>query len=287
MSSHPNGEPEWATVAAVYRYYDPPFLPTQEDLRYMESAFSRVAERFTKTGEPSWRGLILGVTPSLANLAWPVGTRVEAYDNSAAMVGRVWPGDGATPWGWREAVVDSWETLSDRPDAFHFACGDGSFNSFNSTAPPGVLFEILGATLKTGGICALRVYLRSPENPSPEQVIEEFISGRWTNPSIFRFLMCGALQHSFDEGMVVGDFYDYCERRLRRDPRFREAADRHADKWGVVTAARDSRVRLYFPDLDLIRRLAEPHLRIEDVHYSAHETGFLSPVVVFTKESAD
>jgi len=110
-------------------------------------------------------GLLLGVTPQLADLA----EDTVALDWSEAMVARVWPGD--TPR--RRAVQADWRTMPIVEPQFTAIIGDGSFNCLEYPSGYRAVFAELERVLKPGGRFAVRFFV----TPSPCETFQEIRDG--------------------------------------------------------------------------------------------------------------
>lgn len=278
--------PDWVGVAQAYGQLDPPLVPSPADLAAMTGVLNRARIASPESANSGWPALLLGVTPALANLAWPAETRLEAWDQSPTMVERAWIGDRQASGGRgsRTAMVKPWEDLPrDRPSGFACAVGDGSFNSFNSGRPFTAFFALLAACLRPGARAAIRIYLRPDPAVPIDRRVDEFIDGKWANPSEFKLLCYAALQTDVREGMRVAAFWDFCERELARNDRFRELATRHGAKWGVIESSRGSPVRMVFPTMSELEGMLPAGLKLERVHTADHATARWCPVLEFRR----
>src|ERR1700676_5795204 len=144
--------PYWRSLAGAYPILDSPLRPSPEDLKIIASAAE--TWRASNAGTPV-RALLLGVTPSIATMNWPDGSRMFALDSSAAMVGSVWPGD--VP-GVRSAACGDWRAIPAPTSSFNLVVGDGSLNCLPFPNVLEAVLEELSRTMTQCGILVLRGY---------------------------------------------------------------------------------------------------------------------------------
>ncbi|HVN77288.1 MAG TPA: methyltransferase domain-containing protein [Thermoanaerobaculaceae bacterium] len=163
-------EATWEHLASVWDTRRPPARPSPQDTALLERM---VAEALA--GRTAPRALMLGVTPEIATMHWPAGTRLLAIDASAAMIRKVWPAAAAPG-----AVVirAEWAAMPIRDGAFDIVVGDASlgFQPY-----PDVFLGVVGETrrvLRDGGFLATRVYTR-PETSEPiDAIFADLHAGR-------------------------------------------------------------------------------------------------------------
>lgn len=78
---------QWAAVAKQWGQVGQPLRPSPQDIAVVSEIVSSWANLH---GTP--RAMILGVTPELYNMSWPVGSEIIAVDHTQAMIDVVWPG---------------------------------------------------------------------------------------------------------------------------------------------------------------------------------------------------
>ena len=78
----------WNEHARQWSLIGPPLRPAAEDIRLLEAA---VQDWRSCTAVAAPRALLCGVTPEIARMRWPAGTRLIAVDHSRPMIAGVWP----------------------------------------------------------------------------------------------------------------------------------------------------------------------------------------------------
>lgn len=190
----------WDERAAHFDDWGPPLRPPPEDL----ALYARfVAARFG--GRPAaLRTLLMGVTPELATLDWPVALDMTAVDQSEPMVRRVWPGD--VP-GRRRAIVDDWmQWQPARP--LDLVLSDGAPVFF---ARPARLFERVRAVLANDGAFVTRVFCAPAQREDVADVMADLERGRIENFHLFKWRIAMALQVDPQTGVEQRTVHDTIE----------------------------------------------------------------------------
>lgn len=198
--THAATERLWDERAAHFGDWGAPLRPPPEDL----ALYTRfVARRFAGRGA-ALSALLMGVTPELAELDWPVPLDLTAVDQSAPMVHRVWPGD--LP-GQRRAVVGDWmQWQPARP--LDLVLTDGAPVFF---AEPAVLFERAHSLLASEGAFIVRAFCAPRQRESVERVMADLHDGRIGNFHLFKWRIAMALQADAQEGIAQRSVHDTIE----------------------------------------------------------------------------
>lgn len=193
----PATERLWDERAAHFDDWGPPLRPPPEDL----ALYARfVARRFTGRRN-ALRALLMGVTPELARLDWPVPLDLTAVDQSAPMVRRVWPGD--VP-GRRRAVVGDWMRWQPA-QPLDLVLTDGAPVFF---ARPGALFEHVRSILAGDGAFVVRAFCAPPVREGLDDVLADLQAGRIGNFHLFKWRIAMALQAHAHEGVAQRTVHD-------------------------------------------------------------------------------
>ncbi len=190
----------WETISLRWQHRTPPSRPAPEDVAVLEPL---VAEGLAGSQTP--RALLLGVTPEIAAMRWPVGTRLLAIDASPGMIRNVWPAP-AVPHA--TAVLGDWTALPVRAAAFDAVVGDAALGIQEYPQPFfGVLREVRRA-LKDGGLLAARVFTRPERNETLEAIFADLHAGRIASLDFFRWRLAAALHGGRGEGTRQGRMWD-------------------------------------------------------------------------------
>src|SRR5690606_33061518 len=111
IAGQPAPDDVWACIARSYASFTSPMVPCEEDIR----AYERVAAHHAARIEGDWFNVVmLGVTPGIACMQWPMHTRLLAIDASPAVIHALWPGD--IP-GQRQSLCASWFEMPVAPQS--------------------------------------------------------------------------------------------------------------------------------------------------------------------------
>ena len=105
----------WNVIARYWNCLGPPLRPCFDDT----TAFSRL---LTLPDRLKTDALILGVTPELYRLEWPVGSRIRAADRSRQMIDAIWPGPAD------EAIEADWLDLPLEDNSLDCVLCDGGLH---------------------------------------------------------------------------------------------------------------------------------------------------------------
>src|ERR1700722_1935588 len=80
----------WGALARAWDYVGWPFRPSAHEVR----SFEAIVQGWQQL-HPQARvnALLLGVTPEIASMDWPEGTRLLGADSSPEVTKAIWPGD--------------------------------------------------------------------------------------------------------------------------------------------------------------------------------------------------
>jgi hypothetical protein len=187
----------WDERAAHFGDWGAPLRPPPEDLALYARFVSR---QFAGRGTPL-SALLMGVTPELADLDWPVPLDLTAVDQSAPMVRRVWPGDVS---GQRRAIVGDWMQWQP-PRPLDLVLTDGAPVFFAEPVP---LFERARSLLASEGAFIVRAFCAPRERESVERVMADLHHGRIVNFHLFKWRIAMALQANAHEGVAQCAVHD-------------------------------------------------------------------------------
>jgi len=190
----PGGRPEfpWDRIASQWCTRKPPARPSPQDAALMQRLVGEAL-----AGRDAPRALLLGVTPEIATMRWPSGTRLLAIDSSAAMIRQVWPARAVPD---AAVVHGDWASMPIRGAAFDIVVGDASLG-FQTYPEPffGVVGEVR-RVLRDGGFLATRVYTR-PETREPiDAIFDDLRAGRIGTTQFLWWRLYAALHGERTEG---------------------------------------------------------------------------------------
>lgn len=266
----------WDRHARQWRHVGPPLRPAPEDVALFERLVAEgVAERRGPARRGPLRAALLGVTPELARMRWPRGTRLTAFDRCPGMLAEVWPGAALAPDA--VAVRAAWEALPVADGALDVVAGDGCYTLLD--APRG--YRALGAevarALAPGGTFAMRFFVR-PERPEPvDGVFAALRAGAIGSFHAFKWRLAMALHGKLEEGVRVADVWDAWRAHEGDADALAARLGWPAAEVRTIDAYRDAPARYTFPTLAEARALLAEHFVEEACHAMGYELGERCP----------
>ncbi|HBH52332.1 MAG TPA: hypothetical protein DDY91_10605 [Planctomycetaceae bacterium] len=194
----------WRTISHRWSLVGSPLRPTRED----QEMFAR---SLRLPGGVPRHPLILGVTPELSALPWPIGSEVRAVDCSRDMIQAIWPGD-------MSAVVQAdWRTLPFSPGTFDTVLCDGGLHLLGYPEGHRQLVDSVAGVLGPLGKWAIRLFSLAADGELPETVWQLMEAGRLGSFHEFKLRLLMSLQESPALGVQVDRAYDEICGRCRGD----------------------------------------------------------------------
>jgi len=200
----------WGGVGQSYAAYGPPLIPSAADLAYMQSTAAAWATHHGR--EP--RALLLGVTPSIAQMSWPAGTNLFAADHTYPMIRAIWPGNvlasstqHPAP-STRQVTCANWSALPLPSASRDIAIGDGSFACVRHPAPVRAAAAEVRRVLRDDGILILRCYIQTTRERK-EDVVADLQRGNVPSFHWFKFRLLMAMQECTAGGTPIADVHRY------------------------------------------------------------------------------
>jgi hypothetical protein len=190
----------WDERAAHFDDWGTPLRPSASDLA-LYAAF--VGERFAGRRTPV-ESLLLGVTPELALMRWPVPLGLTAIDHSEPMVRRVWPGD--LP-GERRALVGDWMHYAPAAPP-ELVLTDGAPVFFSR---PETLFARVRELLSPQGMFIVRAFCAPPAREHLDAVLADAQAGRVDSFHLFKWRVAMAMQDDAQAGVAQHAVWARCK----------------------------------------------------------------------------
>jgi SAM-dependent methyltransferase len=265
----------WSAVARLWSLLGPPMRPSPEDVAIAASTVRAWQEEHA-AGPPT--ALILGVTPELASLPWPPGTRLSAIDASEAMVEALWPRESVPPGS--VARTGDWRALDLPGGSVDLVLGDGCFTALGSPAELRRVVVEARRVMRPGGRLVLRVFVR-PDVPEEVDAMGEALrAGRIGSVHAFKWRLCMAVQRPDARQVAVADVWQ-AFRRICPDPSELVARLGWApEAVATLDAYRDSAGTYSFPTLAEHRALLAPDFTERSCHVPGYELGDRCPTLV-------
>jgi SAM-dependent methyltransferase len=230
-----------------------------------------------KRGQPL-RALLLGVTPEIASMRWPAGTRLLAVDRSQGMIDHVWP---QKPFEGAEVVRGDWTDLPLDAGSCDVIVADACFSQVGFPAGYQKLASELERVLRRGGSFSMRAFVQ-PDPPEPlSALFDDLNAGRIGDFHVFKWRLNMALHENVDVGVRLGDIWDTFDARIGHPRALAEQRGWPLVAVETIDAYRDSDARYTYPSLADLRRVLEPFFEEEACVYLPYELGERCPTLRF------
>ncbi|HXQ42045.1 MAG TPA: class I SAM-dependent methyltransferase, partial [Candidatus Udaeobacter sp.] len=204
--SDERGSKHWDSIAQRWHLYSSPLRPGAEDV---ETFLRVIRSHAPEPGDAPRQGLILGVTPEIATMAWPGRTMVTGADRSQEMIEQVWPGDRP---GLRQALCVDWFELPKPARAYDLVLADGSFNTLGYPAELRRLLAALAGLAAERALLITRTFTRPTKRESLASLEEAARAGEAGGFNAFRFRLAMALQSTPEAGVSLDEIWRLWQR---------------------------------------------------------------------------
>jgi predicted dehydrogenase/SAM-dependent methyltransferase len=191
----------WQSVPKQWKYFGPPLRPGPEDIKIMQE---QVAAWVEQSSAGACNVLLCGVTPEIANMHWPAGTRLWALEKSMAMIREVWPASDSAG---KVVVQGEWTCLPFAADSFDIVIGDGCLTSLKYPQQQLHFLEAVHAVLRSNGVMIARHFVQPDLPERPEMVFNDLREQRIGSFHAFKWRLAMSLQENASEGVRVDDIW--------------------------------------------------------------------------------
>lgn len=191
----------WNKHAQQWQWIASPLRPAPADIQLLGAELRRW---YAAHPVPSPQAVLLGVTPEIALMDWPPGTRLVAIDHNAAMIRSVWPGAQAG----HAALCAEWSDPPLPPASQHIVVGDGCFCTLATRDEYGATVRAVRRILHGDGILLIRFFIRPDVAEPVGRVFDDLLNARIGNFHAFKWRLAMALHGSLDQGVKLADIWD-------------------------------------------------------------------------------
>lgn len=233
-----------------------PLRPAAEDLAAYLAAIRRACAGLGRVPDV----LLLGVTPALATLSWPPGTRLVAIDWSGPMIAHRWPSRGAPA----DAclVRGDWRLMPLAPHCVDLVVGDACYAALATFADCARLHEEVWRVLRPEGCFIERAILR-PEDPEPlDHLFAQLFAGEIESMGAFRWRLAMALHAAQGEAVRADRVYRVWRERVPDTDRVLACTGWDARTLGLIEGWKGLDVTLPFPSLREVRDMTRARFEI-------------------------
>lgn len=256
----------WDKQARQWSLLGPPLKPSQVDIH---KCSSWINEKILSHKNPI-TVLILGVTPELVNIAWPINTTILAIDNSLLMLNSVLPKD--TPNFKPLALAGNWLQIPLKNASVDMVIGDGCY-SLLAEKDYKIMTKEIWRVLKPSGIFIMRFFSRPEKTESFEAIQNDIISNKINTFHSFKFRLAMSLHNALQQGVCLKNIWDNWNIHFKKMIQ----GCMHQLQWtdeviGTIDIYKDTDVFYTFPTLQEIRRALcekfnEQDIFVPDYHF--------------------
>lgn len=257
----------WETRSTHWRV-STPISPRPEDIRYYEA---NAARHSGEADELELDALLLGVTPAIAAMRWPAGTRLVALDWSAGMLRNVFPRASVTVFA--RPLLGDWREMPLAEASVDFVAGDGCYSTFANLESAVLVNREVARVLRPGGSFCVRCHRRLDATPPMEQLFGRLLAGEFRDLDMFRWQLAMSLHGDSRDGVCLGDAWKAWHEHVPDTRRLQARLGWTDDAIANLESWKDSRSRYFFPTLAELRALASAELELEDVDVPEYEWG--------------
>lgn len=259
----------WQSVPKQWKHFGAPLRPCAEDIKVMEDQVVRWAAESSVNG---CNVLLCGVTPEIAGMEWPAGTRLWAVEKSQAMIDEVWPAKESTT---QQACIAEWTRLPFKPGSFDIIIGDGCLSSLAYPQKQLEFFRAMRNVIRCDGLLIMRFFIQRDEPERPESVFKDLAEGRIGNFHVFKWRLTMSLQTTASEGVRVNNVWQaWNDAGVITDWPHQEVE--------TIETYKGSDHRLTFTTMQEIREVHAPFFEERECIVPGYELGERCPILVYS-----
>jgi SAM-dependent methyltransferase len=267
----------WTAFARRWARLGSPVRPHEEDVSRFETIVAG-----SRDAAP--QALLLGATPEIAEMRWPVGSTLVAVDRSMAVINSLW-----TPRQRRvrtSAICGQWQRLPFRDDAFDLAIGDGCLTALGTAALQNEVSRELARVLRPGGRFIQRLFVAPDVRETVAVVFDDLLAGRIGAFDVFKWRLLMATPPRSEHAVCVGDAFRYWAAANVDRGGLADASGWAPERIDTIDDYRDNETLLSFPPMtEAIARLA-PFFEVTGEFTQTYELADRCPIVAMTRREA-
>jgi hypothetical protein len=269
MAAQPD---HWNQHARQWSLIGSPLRPVIEDIELLETEFGDWCVSNALTAP---RALLCGVTPEVAGMRWPAGTRLVAVDHSRSMISGVWPG-AETP---GIAVCGDWLRLPLADASRHLLVGDGCYSLLVGRAQYAAFAAELRRVAADHALLAMRYFVRPEVSETMAEVIDALRQRRIGNFHVFKWRLAMALHGTLEQGVRLSDVWETWHDAVPDPEKLANHLGWPAAVVNTINNYRNVETRYSFPTLAEVRA-STGAFEITAMHMPAYELGERCPTLI-------
>lgn len=265
----------WNEHARRWSHFGAPLRPLPEDVAVAEALAAGLA---AARAPAPLRAVLLGVTPELAGMRWPAGTRLRAVDRCEGMIAGVWPRDHV-PAGARADAGD-WSALPLPDGGADLVLGDGCYVLLPVPGGYDAVSAEVARVLAPHGRYLMRLFVRPEQQESPGTVLSDLAAGRIGSFHAFKWRLAMALHGDLAGGVRVGEVWQRWHDSGIDPLALQQRHGWSAGSIATIDGYRGVDTRYHFPTLAEARAHLSRWFRELECHQFDYELGERCPTLV-------
>lgn len=266
----------WNDIPAAWDLIGPPLRPSPADVAIIENSLPGLSS--CRSPASSFRTLLLGVTPEIATLHWPAGTRLTAVDRAAGMIAKVWPGNRED----RTALCGDWLNLPFKERSFDFVIGDGCLLLLDYPDAYRRLADGVRQVLAEQGSLMLRVFCRPRQAETVDAVFQALQARQIGSFDAFKWRFLMAVQgEDVLRGVGLAEAWEIWHEIVPDPGAFAAKYDWPLAKVSVMDAYRNDPSTYHFPSVDEACTAMGSALMLAEQMHGAYELADRCPHLLF------
>jgi hypothetical protein len=264
----------WKKHALQWSKVGPPLRPAPQDIAIMERC---ITKHFGCNKCLTPRAILLGVTPEIATMRWPSGTRLIALDRNWAMIENVWPGKRVTGLA---ATCGDWTAMPIMQNSCDVVVGDGCCTTLSYPEGYNRVSLEVSTILKRCGVLVMRFYVSPPNRETTASVFEDLWAGRIGSFHVFKWRLAMAVHRTADSGVRLRDVWDAWHADVPDPVDLALKLNWSLETISTIDPHRDMDVRYTFPTLEELQNVLRSHFSEEGCFFPDYELGERCPIMV-------
>lgn len=266
----------WDKHSRQWKWFSPPLRPSVQDIDFLQRFMT---EKSAAAGCNSLRALLLGVTPEIATMRWPLGTRLLAFDRNLRMIKNVWPGNPSVS---ATAVCADWIGMPVADKVFDVVVGDGCFCAMSCPEGYESLNREVRRVLKPNGLFVIRAFIKPDKSETAAAVFDDLNAGRIGNFHIFKWRLAMALHGNLTQGVRVIDVWNVWNEAVAEPAHLARQFGWPIETIRTIDAWREINGCYTFPRLAEFHDTIAPYFTEIARFHPHYEMGDRCPTLVFT-----
>jgi SAM-dependent methyltransferase len=272
------GESHWNSHARQWQWIASPLRPAPEDI---QEYLRLIGNWAPAKNNVALRALLLGVTPEIAMMNWPVDTELLACDHSAAMIRNIWP--GANPGVAATALCADWCSVPLPDRSRDIVIGDGCLNVLSSPDGVRLFMGSVSRIIRPGGLFLLRIFCRPLVPETISEVVVALHGGEIANPHILKWRLAMSLHGDIEQGVKLADIWDAWYRNIPAPETLARMTGWPREAIATIDAYRGVDTRYIFPTLGEALKAFGPDFEVVETVLPSYELGERCPIVALCR----